>query len=115
MSTTGNESEHPNEESADVLADGPDHHGRDGGRDTLTVGEAQRAQSGEQTQDAPAMSQNNATDDAKIDGIVAQTRVDVAHLGKERVEQVLRQRFEQTGVDVADDDIDGLARRVLEG
>lgn len=100
--------------STNEQADQPDHHGRDDGRETLTAGEAQRAQAGEATQSAPAMSQNNAPDEDKIAGIVAQTRQDVAHMGHERIVQVLTQRFEQTGIEVSEAEIDDLARKVAE-
>ncbi|MDN3495653.1 hypothetical protein QL996_06930 [Planococcus sp. APC 4015] len=93
-------------------ADQPDHHGHDDGRETLTAGEAQRAQAGDATQSAPAMSQNNASDEDKIAGIVAQTRQDVAHMGHDRIVQVLTQRFEQTGIEVSETEIDDLARTV---
>lgn len=131
MSTTGDEFEQPggdhparNDDATttepatapgEVGAVDPDHHGQDGGRDTLTVGEAQRAAGDADTQSRPAMSQNNASDAEKVDGIIAQTRVDVAQLGHERVVQVLRQRFEQTGIEVSDADVEEYARRVLEG
>lgn len=95
--------------------DTPDHHGHDDGRETLTAGEAQRAQGADGTQSMPAMSQNNAPDADKIEGILAQTRQDVAHLGHERVVQVLTQRFEQTGITVSDEEIADLARRVVDG
>jgi hypothetical protein len=96
-----------------TTTDTPDHHGHDDGRETLTAGEAQRAQAGDATQSAPAMSQNNAPDGDKIEGIVAQTRQDVSHLGHERIVQVLTQRFAQTGIDLSESEIDDLARRVL--
>lgn len=101
-------------EAAGAASD-PDHHGQDDGRDTLTAGQAQRAMSDDQAQRLPAMSQNNADDVDKAAGIVAQTRQDVAHLGHDRVVEVLRQRLDQSGVDVPDDEVEELARQVLEG
>jgi hypothetical protein len=95
--------------------EGADHHGKDGGRDTVDASEAQRALGDAQEQRLPAMSQNNASDVDKIAGIVAQTRQDVAHLGRERVVQVLAERFRQTGVPVPDDEIQELATQVIEG
>jgi hypothetical protein len=113
-------SEEPSHEAIGigVVDDGRDHHGQDGARDTLTVGEAQRtpgALGTEQEQRLPAMDQNNASDLDKVAGIVAQTRQDVGTEPLERIEEVLRQRFEQTGVDLPDGDIRELAQQVSTG
>ena len=89
-----------------------DHHGQDGGRDTLTAGEAQRALSGEQAQRLPAMSQNNASEVEKVSGIVAQTRMDVGTRERDEVVHVLRQRLEQAGIDLADADVQELADQI---
>lgn len=122
MSTTGDEAERSDAEitSDPVVAavgavDDGNHHGQDGGENTLTAGEAQRSVSNDAVQSAPVLSQNNAPDADKAAGIVAQTRQDVAHLGRDRVIQVLRQRLEQAGVDLSDAEVDELARRVLQG
>ncbi|GAA1854687.1 hypothetical protein ACFQZV_04340 [Microbacterium koreense] len=93
-------------------AEGADHHGQDGGRDTLTVGEAQAAMSGASEQDVPAMAQNNAPAADKIAGIVAQTRQDAADQPRERIVEVLSQRLDQAGVALTAEDIDELAGRV---
>ncbi|MCT9820773.1 hypothetical protein N3K63_10810 [Microbacterium sp. W1N] len=91
----------------------PDHYGQDGGRDTLTVSGAQQQAAGDAEQNVPAMSQNNATDDEKIDGIVKQTRQDLAGADHDEIVRVLRQRFSQTGVAVPDDArVDEFARWV---
>lgn len=105
-------SDNPNEPVADAA--GAHHHGQDGGRETLTAGEAQRedAARGASTQDQPAMAQNNATDDEKIEGIVAQSRVDVGHESHERVQEVLRQRFADAGVEVEPERLSDLAAAV---
>jgi hypothetical protein len=98
--------------------DGVDHHGQDGGRDTLTVGEAQRTSGGlgsEQEQRLPAMSQNDASTIDKVSGIVAQTRSDVGIESTERIAEVLRQRFEQSGIDLPDADVDELAQQISTG
>ena len=98
--------------------EGTDHHGQDGGRETLTVGEAQRtpgALGAEQEQRLPAMAQNDASAVDKVAGIVAQTRSDVGTESVERIEQVLRQRLEQSGVDLPDDEIRELAQQVSTG
>ena len=81
-------------------ADGLDHHGQDEGRDTLTVGEAQRQEGGlgtEQEQRLPAMSQNDASAIDKVSGIAAQTRLD------------------QAGVDLPAADVDELANQIATG
>ncbi|MCC2031363.1 hypothetical protein [Microbacterium allomyrinae] len=101
-----------------VPDEGTDHHGQDDGRDTSTAGEAQRtpgALGTEQEQRLPAMAQNNASDVEKVTGIVAQTRSDVGTESLERIADVLRQRLEQSGVDLPDDDIQELARQVSVG
>lgn len=51
-------------------------------------------------QDAPAQDQNVPTDEDRIAGVVAQTRADVGDAGVERLADVLRQRFEEAGLDV---------------
>ncbi|MET0812811.1 MAG: hypothetical protein ABWY03_07135 [Microbacterium sp.] len=94
------------------VVQGADHHGQDGGGDNLTAGETQRDLKGAAEQSVPAMSQNNATDAAKIDGIIGQTRQD-GHQDHDAVVHVLRQRFEQSGVAVPEDRLDELADRVL--
>lgn len=89
-----------------------DHHGQDGARDTLTVGQAQAEMSGASEQRLPAMSQNNASDADKIAGIVAQTRTDVSHLGRDEVVRVLAQRLDQTGIGVSGDELQELADQI---
>ena len=100
-----------------VIDDG-DHHGHDDGRDTLTVSEAQHTPGGlgtEQEQRLPAMAQNNASDLDKVSGIVAQTRADVGTEPIERITEVLRQRLDQSGIDLPDGDVQELARQVSTG
>ena len=98
-------------ESGDAR-EGADHHGQDGGRDTLTAGEAQAALDDSSEQTMPAMAQNNASDADKIAGIVAQTRQDAADRPRERIIEVLTQRLEQAGIALTAEDIDELAGRV---
>ena len=98
--------------------EGTDHHGQDEGRDTLTASEAQRTPGGlgsEQEQRLPAMSQNDASTVDKVAGIVAQTRSDVGGEPTERIAEILRQRFEQSGIDLPDDEVDELARQISTG
>ncbi len=109
------ETDEPVREWAGAAPDGIDHHGRDEGRDTLTAGESQRAMGDAPVQDQPAMSQNNASDDEKISGILAQTRVDVGDQSERRIVEVLRQRLDQAGVPVTDEELPQLARRVRTG
>lgn len=93
------------------------HHGQDGGRDTATAGEAQRegVLSAEQEQRLPAMAQNNASDVEKVAGIVVQTRADLAATAPDRVFDVLKQRLEQSGVDLPDEEVRELAKQITEG
>ena len=98
--------------------EGTDHHGQDEGRDTLSAGEAQRMPGGlgsEQEQRLPAMSQNDAPDIEKVTGIVAQTRADVGTEPVERIAEVLRQRLDQSGIDLPDTDVEELARQISTG
>jgi hypothetical protein len=115
----GTHSGEPSHEAVGIgVVDTSDHHGQDQGRDTMTVSEAQRAPGGlgtEQEQRLPAMAQNNASDLEKVTGIVAQTRQDVGTESEERVTEVLRQRLEQSGIDLPDSDIQELARQIWTG
>ena len=67
------------------------------------------------TQNAPVQDMHHATDEDKIAGIVAQTRQDVGDKDESRIADVLRQRFTETGVHVADDRIAALAAEVSNG
>jgi len=69
----------------------------------------------EHTQDAPVLAQNEATTQEQIDGILAQTRVDLAAEPVERYEEVLRQRFTETGIDVPADQVHAFAERLAVG
>lgn len=63
-------------------------------------------------QDAPALDQNDASDEDRIAGIVAQTRSDVGGEGIERIADVLAQRFADAGLDVDADRTVALAAEV---
>jgi hypothetical protein len=63
-------------------------------------------------QDAPALDQNPAGDEDRIAGIVAQTRADVGDRDLERIADVLRQRFEDSGLDVDADRTVALAAEI---
>lgn len=98
---------------ADIAATGStDHHGQDGGRDTVTVAQAQSRDAGAATQDLPAMSQNNATDEEKLAGILAQTRGDAATEPLSRVEELLRARIHDAGLAVDDARLSTLAGEI---
>ena len=56
-----------------------------------------------ETQDAPLMDQHEASVDDKINGIVAQTRIDLPGADHDRVIEVLRQRFSDSGISNVDD------------
>lgn len=95
-----------------------DHHGQDEGRDTLTVGQAQRTPGGlgsEQEQRLPAMSQNDASAIDKVAGIVAQTRQDIGSESVDRIAEVLTQRFGQSGVDLPENEVRELAQQIATG
>ncbi|MDF2492162.1 MAG: hypothetical protein K0R60_1940 [Microbacterium sp.] len=69
-----------------------------------------------ETQDAPLMDQHEVTVDDKINGIVAQTRIDVPGAEHSRVVDVLRQRFADAGISNVDDTrFDELAKQVAAG
>jgi 3-oxoacyl-ACP reductase-like protein len=67
--------------------------------------------SSEAVQDEPVLEQNNATTQDKLDGIAAQTRVDLGDESQDRYEEVLRQRLDDAGIQLSDDEVSKLARR----
>ncbi|MFG6475332.1 hypothetical protein ACFXP7_02990 [Microbacterium sp. P06] len=67
------------------------------------------------TQNAPVQDMHDTTDEDKIAGIVAQTRQDVGDKDQARIADVLRQRFDETGVHVANDRVAALAAEVANG
>jgi hypothetical protein len=64
------------------------------------------------TQNEPAQDMHDASEEDKIAGIVAQTRADVGDQDDARIADVLRQRFNDTGIHVADDRVAALAAEV---
>ena len=67
--------------------------------------------SGESAHDnTPAMDLNDTSTSEKIDGIVVQTHADHAADGQDRIIAVLKQRFDQAGIEVSDDEIVRLAK-----
>lgn len=101
----------PSDDTTQDAARADDHHGQDGGRDAVWAGSAQKGRSAADTQDLPAMSQNDAGLAEKIDGIVAQTRADAAGHQNYDVRHVLVERFAQAGIEVEDADLDDLVAR----
>jgi hypothetical protein len=89
-----------------------DHHGQDGERDTAGEGDTQREPSDRREQSSPIMSQNNATADEKIHGIMQQMRIDLPSFPHEELVRVLNQRFTQSGVDVTPERVEELARQL---
>ncbi|MDQ1085087.1 MULTISPECIES: hypothetical protein [Microbacterium] len=71
------------------------------------------SQPGEQS--APAMDTHPTDDEARIQGVVVQTRADVGDKSEERIADVLRQRFDDIGLDLGDDRIRALAAEVAAG
>jgi hypothetical protein len=65
------------------------------------------------TQDAPAMDVDVVTDEERIDGILAQTRVDVGGADAERIAEVLRQRFADAGIPASDEQLASFAEGVV--
>ncbi|MBA8815289.1 hypothetical protein FHX48_000341 [Microbacterium halimionae] len=63
-------------------------------------------------QNEPAMDMHTSTDEERIDGIVDQTRADVGDKSLERIQGVLRQRFEQSGTAFTEELLVELAQRV---
>lgn len=85
-----------------------------------SVGGAVHQESGsttgpEEVQSEPVLEQNNASIEEKLDGISAQTRVDLGDESQERYEEVLRQRLTDADIQLTDDDVSDLARRASPG
>ena len=67
----------------------------------------------ERTQDEPLLAQNVATDDEKIDGIIAQTAADVPGAPLARVADVIDQRLHDSAIPRSREQIEEYASRVL--
>lgn len=63
-------------------------------------------------QSKPKMDTHPTDDEARIAGVVVQTRADVGGKSEERVADVLRQRFADIGLELGDDRIRALAAEV---
>ncbi|GAA3029084.1 hypothetical protein [Microbacterium dextranolyticum] len=64
----------------------------------------------EETQDSPALAQNEATEDERLQGLVAQVRADLSGEDAATVETAVRRRLDDTGIDVDEE----LVRRLVE-
>ena len=78
-------------------------------------GDGSEPSAGEAVQDEPVLEQNNATTQEKLDGIAAQTRVDLGEESHDRYEEVLRQRLNDSDIQLTDEDVSKLARRSAGG
>lgn len=133
MSGTANEFDEPGGNYPDRNDETPlepsqDEDRRGDGDDTIQHGEAPSTVQGGAvapdahaptagspgTQDEPIMDMHEATDEERVSGIVAQTRADVGDASEERIADVLRQRFTETGTDVGDDRIRALAAEIAQ-
>jgi hypothetical protein len=115
MSGTANEFENPGAnypDRKDVDGAEPDASAQ---RSDAGVGGAVHEESGgsrsEEVQDEPVLEQNAASTQDKLDGIAAQTRVDLGDESQERYEEVLRQRLTDSDIQITDDEVSALARR----
>lgn len=61
------------------------------------------------------LEETKSSDVDKIAGIVVQTRADVGTESRERIADVLRQRFDDTGISVSDAEVADLADQVATG
>ncbi|MBM3715071.1 MAG: hypothetical protein FJW64_04925 [Actinobacteria bacterium] len=66
-------------------------------------------------QSGPMMDTHDTDDEARIAGVVVQTRADVGDKSEDRIAEVLRQRFSDIGLDLGDDRIAALAAEVANG
>lgn len=89
-----------------------DHHGQDGGREEIWAGDVQRGTAGDPAQTAPMMSQNDAGAGQKIEGILVQTRADVAGHDDVDPRSILAQRLKEAGIAVTDEEFEAVAVRL---
>lgn len=64
------------------------------------------------TQDGPVQDMNAPTVDEKIEGIIAQSRVDLSAHGDQDVELLVRRRLEDAGIPATDDDVARIVTQV---
>ncbi|MDO8383319.1 MAG: hypothetical protein Q7T17_10115 [Microbacterium sp.] len=94
---TSGESAHDNTPTEKATAE------RDAAHDSPIV------RTGDVVQTEPAMDMNDTSTAEKIDGIVVQTRADQAVVGQDRMFEILKQRLDQAGIEMSDDEIAKLA------
>ena len=111
MSGTSNEfddpgANYPDNSEADGVQPGPAEQRSDAG-----VGGEVHHESGDASnvQDEPLLDQNSTTTQEQIQGIVAQTRADLGGESDDRYAEVLRQRLEDAGIQMTDEDRQRLA------
>jgi len=95
---TSGESAHDNTPTEKATAE------RDAAHDSPIV------RTGDVVQTEPAMDMNDTSTAEKIDGIVVQTRADQAVVGQDRMFEILKQRLDQAGIEMSDDEIVQLAK-----
>ncbi|WP_458042557.1 MULTISPECIES: hypothetical protein [Bacteria] len=95
---TSGESAHDNTPTEKATAE------RDSAHDSPIV------RTGDVVQTEPAMDMNDTSTSEKIDGIVVQTHADHAADGQDRIIEILKQRLDQVGIDMSDDEIAQLAK-----
>lgn len=66
----------------------------------------------DETQDEPALAQNTTTDQERLDGLVAQMRADFSGEDASVVEQALRSRLNDTGIELDADAFAGVVAQV---
>lgn len=92
-------------------ADGPD--GGAGAADSVGGAlHSDRKAARPDEQSGPAMDTHPTDDEARIQGVIVQTRADVGDKSDERIADVLRQRFAEVGLDLGDDRIRAIAAEV---
>ncbi|KAA9111518.1 hypothetical protein [Microbacterium rhizomatis] len=77
--------------------------------------DADTSSAGVGEQSEPAMDLDTVTDQERIDGILAQTRVDVGDEDAARIAEVLRQRFEDAGIPASADELASFAEGLVAG
>jgi len=61
----------------------------------------------ERLQQEPVEDMQEITDDARLEGLLAQVRADATGASPEQVEGLLRDRMANTGVELSDEDVAG--------
>ncbi|HWL78453.1 hypothetical protein [Microbacterium sp.] len=69
----------------------------------------------EQAQDTPMLAQNEASEVDKVAGIVVQTRSDVGDKSIDEIAHVLRQRLNDSSIELPDSEVQELAKQIATG